>query len=296
MSLQVVDSHSKSSDNSTFYFYPTSKERTDSNFGPQLKQTLPADFRAEEIPADEVSLYPERQLSEDDENMLITGISNPNMNFQSSSNIMIKHDDVKAPWALFFSTTCNDLIVRFKVMGLVQNEVIRGNDIIEFLISSGQCYNKRQAYKIGNRLVSMGFLTCKSDSNKKVFESDDYYQINENPNVIGNQRIANDEINSGPIHMEGWLIKQGHIVKSWKKRWFVLDNEFLRYYKKEDDVKVLGELKMSQYSVGPAEMEGEGAFLFKVYQPGHTLYLQASNLDEYNTWIQYLIRAKTPNM
>uniref|UniRef100_A0A7S0Q8E9 non-specific serine/threonine protein kinase n=1 Tax=Coccolithus braarudii TaxID=221442 RepID=A0A7S0Q8E9_9EUKA len=32
----------------------------------------------------------------------------------------------------------------------------------------------------------------------------------------------------------GWLTKQGHIFKTWKKRWFVLEGEKLKYYKTDD--------------------------------------------------------------
>jgi len=33
----------------------------------------------------------------------------------------------------------------------------------------------------------------------------------------------------------GWLTKQGHIFHTWKKRWFVLDKQLLKYYKSADD-------------------------------------------------------------
>lgn len=35
------------------------------------------------------------------------------------------------------------------------------------------------------------------------------------------------------VYMQGFLVKQGHRVKSWKKRLFVLDNQNLTYYKAE---------------------------------------------------------------
>ena len=35
------------------------------------------------------------------------------------------------------------------------------------------------------------------------------------------------------IYKQGYLIKQGGLVKTWKRRLFVLDNEGLSYYKTE---------------------------------------------------------------
>lgn len=40
--------------------------------------------------------------------------------------------------------------------------------------------------------------------------------------------------------MEGWLTKQGHRVKNWKKRWFVLKKNLLLYYGGEDDAEPKG--------------------------------------------------------
>ncbi len=41
-------------------------------------------------------------------------------------------------------------------------------------------------------------------------------------------------LTSGPsmrLYKEGWLTKQGNSVKSWKKRWFVLKEDCLYYYR-----------------------------------------------------------------
>ena len=40
----------------------------------------------------------------------------------------------------------------------------------------------------------------------------------------------------------GWLYKCGHNVKGWKLRYFVLDQNELRYYKKDKDKKPAGGL------------------------------------------------------
>ncbi len=43
------------------------------------------------------------------------------------------------------------------------------------------------------------------------------------------------------VVMEGYMFKQGAVVKNWKRRWFVLDShDNLRYYKDEDRTKEAG--------------------------------------------------------
>ena len=39
----------------------------------------------------------------------------------------------------------------------------------------------------------------------------------------------------------GWLLKQGHVIRNWKKRWFVLDKGVLRYYVKPLDEEPFGD-------------------------------------------------------
>lgn len=42
------------------------------------------------------------------------------------------------------------------------------------------------------------------------------------------------------IIRSGWLKKQGGMVRTWHRRWFCLNNDFLFYFAKEDDSKPLG--------------------------------------------------------
>lgn len=52
----------------------------------------------------------------------------------------------------------------------------------------------------------------------------------ENMNAAQRQRIIRS----------GWLKKQGGMVRTWHRRWFCLNNDFLFYFAKEDDSRPLG--------------------------------------------------------
>ena len=46
------------------------------------------------------------------------------------------------------------------------------------------------------------------------------------------------------IIRQGYLSKQGHIIRNWKKRSFVLMRDELRYYKSETEKKPQGKIRM----------------------------------------------------
>ena len=41
------------------------------------------------------------------------------------------------------------------------------------------------------------------------------------------------------VHKQGFLVKQGHKVKNWRKRMFVLDTQTLAYYKTEQVIQTV---------------------------------------------------------
>ena len=46
------------------------------------------------------------------------------------------------------------------------------------------------------------------------------------------------------IIKQGYLVKQGHIIRNWKKRSFVLLRDELKYYKSETEKKPRGKICM----------------------------------------------------
>src|SRR5690606_12758852 len=52
------------------------------------------------------------------------------------------------------------------------------------------------------------------------------------------------------VLLSGYLLKKGHFVKSWKKRWFVLDTSaVLSYYKKKEDKTPVGRIILDNASL-----------------------------------------------
>eukprot|EP01124_Arcella_intermedia_P020313 TRINITY_DN2779_c0_g1_i6.p1 TRINITY_DN2779_c0_g1~~TRINITY_DN2779_c0_g1_i6.p1 ORF type:complete len:480 (+),score=120.13 TRINITY_DN2779_c0_g1_i6:137-1576(+) len=91
---------------------------------------------------------------------------------------------------------------------------------------------------------------------------------------------------------EGELKKQGHVVKSWKTRWFILKNTNLYYFKKKGDVKPIDLVPLSGATVCvDSKMKREHTF--ELYSPGmdKLFYVQASTKEELNSWIQALEKA-----
>ncbi|XP_056017670.1 rho GTPase-activating protein 24-like isoform X2 [Ostrea edulis] len=95
----------------------------------------------------------------------------------------------------------------------------------------------------------------------------------------------------------GWLKKQGGMVRTWHRRWFCLNNDFLFYFAKEDDSRPLGCIflpgnRVSEVPFNPDEPE---KCLFEIsagkgqakITPNHETYiLWAANDEERQKWIK----------
>uniref|UniRef100_A0A3B5KUX3 Pleckstrin homology domain containing, family H (with MyTH4 domain) member 1 n=1 Tax=Xiphophorus couchianus TaxID=32473 RepID=A0A3B5KUX3_9TELE len=105
---------------------------------------------------------------------------------------------------------------------------------------------------------------------------------------------------TGPETMEksGYLLKMGSQVKAWKRRWFVLRNGEILYYKSPSDVirKPQGQIELNSSC---CIVRGEGAQTFQLITEKKTFYLTADSPNILEEWIRVLqnilkVRSSSP--
>ncbi|XP_026196129.1 pleckstrin homology domain-containing family H member 1 [Anabas testudineus] len=94
---------------------------------------------------------------------------------------------------------------------------------------------------------------------------------------------------TGPEMLEksGYLLKMGSQVKAWKRRWFILRNGEILYYKSPSDVirKPQGQIELSSSC---CIVRGEGAQTFQLITEKKTFYLTADSPNILEEWIRVL--------
>ncbi|XP_052001626.1 pleckstrin homology domain-containing family H member 1-like [Xyrauchen texanus] len=93
----------------------------------------------------------------------------------------------------------------------------------------------------------------------------------------------------GPETLEkaGYLMKMGSQVKAWKRRWFILRNGEILYYKSPSDVirKPQGQMELNSSC---QIARGEGAQTFQLITEKKTFYLAADSPNILEDWIRVL--------
>jgi len=89
---------------------------------------------------------------------------------------------------------------------------------------------------------------------------------------------------------EGFLKKQGHVVKNWKTRWFILKNTNLFYFKKKGDPKPIGEIPLEDCIIKRIADSDKikRSCCFELYAPkmNKTFIIQAADEDEMKNWMK----------
>lgn len=100
---------------------------------------------------------------------------------------------------------------------------------------------------------------------------------------------------SAPVTLSGWLYKQGSDgLKVWRKRWFVLSEYCLFYYKGPEEEKLLGSILLPSYRVAACSAEDKiyRKYAFKCeHQNMRTYWLAAETADIMGQWVRALTAA-----
>ncbi|XP_061146431.1 pleckstrin homology domain-containing family A member 6 isoform X8 [Syngnathus typhle] len=102
------------------------------------------------------------------------------------------------------------------------------------------------------------------------------------------------------VHKAGWLYKQASSgVKQWNKRWFVLSDRCLFYYKDEKEDAVLGSLPLLSFRIGGVQPSDNitRKFAFKAEHAGtRTYYFSTDSYEEQKEWIAAMSEAAEVNV
>jgi len=87
----------------------------------------------------------------------------------------------------------------------------------------------------------------------------------------------------------GFLYKQGAVIKSWKRRWFVFKpNLTMSYYKNVKDKAPIRVVDLKGGFEVTADKNSPVNFCFKIATRTRTYYFSANNADEVTSWTNYL--------
>jgi hypothetical protein len=104
-----------------------------------------------------------------------------------------------------------------------------------------------------------------------------------------------DAVVGAGTRKEGWLVKQGHLVKNWKRRYFVLDWPVLKYYKDPGDPGPRGHLLCDQVTLSEklAFEKTKKEHAFGIFHPDRKSYfLQAADEAEMMSWVKCIRNEK----
>uniref|UniRef100_A0A3B3DZ17 Pleckstrin homology domain containing, family A member 7b n=1 Tax=Oryzias melastigma TaxID=30732 RepID=A0A3B3DZ17_ORYME len=98
-----------------------------------------------------------------------------------------------------------------------------------------------------------------------------------------------------PVVVRGWLYKQDSSgMRLWKRKWFVLSDYCLFYYKDSREETVLGSIPLPSYVISPVELDDHinRKYAFKAEHCGmRTYFFSADTQEDMNGWIRAMNQA-----
>ncbi|XP_042646888.1 pleckstrin homology domain-containing family H member 1 isoform X2 [Tyto alba] len=139
------------------------------------------------------------------------------------------------------------------------------------------------------RGVSMSSLSSESDYAipPDAYSLDGDYSEPEHKLQRTSSYSTDGGICTEPMEKSGYLLKMGSQVKMWKRRWFVLRNRQIMYYKSPSDVirKPQGQMELDSSC---QIVRGEGSQTFRLMTEKRTYFLTADSPNILEEWIHVL--------
>ncbi|XP_078318395.1 dual adapter for phosphotyrosine and 3-phosphotyrosine and 3-phosphoinositide-like isoform X3 [Crassostrea virginica] len=125
-----------------------------------------------------------------------------------------------------------------------------------------------------------------------------YPRVVDEPNIydtilIQAESIATEDLTREPDFSinsrEGFLTKLGDNFKTWKKRWFVLQKNELRYHKDKSDKTPIRALNLDECSECRRDSSHKGKFnVFRMVFRWRTFYMYATTEQDCNDWVSLI--------
>jgi len=94
----------------------------------------------------------------------------------------------------------------------------------------------------------------------------------------------------GTPQKEGWLTKQGGSIKTWKRRWFVLKDDKIYYFKGQKDAEATGVIQLESGASAKEEPNLDRKKFFFSVKPGNdakrVFLIQAEKAEDAKSWVQ----------
>lgn len=105
---------------------------------------------------------------------------------------------------------------------------------------------------------------------------------------MGDPKLKISVASLNPPDKEGFLIKQGGSIKTWKRRWFVLKGKKLVYFKTRTDVEATGIIELEADSFVRDERtdkDKKRKYMFSVGTSRRVFFMHSETEAEMNQWI-----------
>lgn len=112
--------------------------------------------------------------------------------------------------------------------------------------------------------------------------------VGEGTSCVGFRRLLNSRPN---IVRCGYCVKQGNVRKSWKRRFFILDDQAVSYFKHETDKEPLRSIRLMDITKVHECLVKSGELLmrdnlFEIITTARTFYIQTDTPEDMHGWIK----------